>query len=297
MDKVLLVGINTYPTSPLRGCVNDVIRMSEVLTKLYNVKEEDIRMLVDSRATKGAIIERLNWLVEGVKSGDRIYFHFSGHGSQVADRNDCAEVDQLAEIICPYDFDWDPNCYITDHEFYNIFKNITEGVRFNWASDSCHSGGLASIDREISSSPTMIRSRYIEPPEDIAWKIKIAKSKGILTARESKKLNVGFISGCRSNQTSADTVINGKPCGALTYYFSQSLSKISRESLKAVVEETSKTLNRDGYEQVPEAEGSLIGFPFWETDVAVVPVTGSLPITAVKPSKRKWYFPWTWWAK
>jgi hypothetical protein len=32
-----------------------------------------------------AIMERLTWLVKGVKAGDRLLFHFSGHGSQVRD--------------------------------------------------------------------------------------------------------------------------------------------------------------------------------------------------------------------
>jgi len=291
MDKVALVGINKYPDCPLNGCVNDEIRMSELIPKYFKVAEENIRMLVDERATKWAIIERLEWLVDGVKPGDRLFFHFSGHGSQVASRNDVAEVDQLSEIICPVDMAWDPDHYITDWELYQIFKQIPEGVKFNWMSDSCHSGGLASIDRGFHNPPIQ-KSRFWAPPADVMWKIKIAKSKGIVSARESKKLNVGFVSGCKSNQTSADTVINGKPCGAMTYYFAEALEKMIDKPLVAVVAEAGKQLKQDGYEQIPEAEGSLIGFPFWGESVTSVPAAPVIP--AKKPCKRCWIFPWTW---
>jgi len=50
-------------------------------------KVDDIRVVTDERATKKAIMERLTWLVKGAKVGDRLLFHFSGHGSQVRDRN------------------------------------------------------------------------------------------------------------------------------------------------------------------------------------------------------------------
>jgi hypothetical protein len=45
-------------------------------------------MLADRRATKDSIMARLNlkWLMNGVKPGDLLVFHYSGHGSEVRDR-------------------------------------------------------------------------------------------------------------------------------------------------------------------------------------------------------------------
>jgi len=303
MYKVFLASINTYPGCPLSGCVNDAIRMSQLLPKHFPVAEDNIRLLVDDRATKAAIMERLEWLVDGVKPGDHLYFHFSGHGSQVAERNDQHEVDQLSEIICPVDMAWDPDHYITDWELYDIFKVIPEGVMFNWASDSCHSGGLASIDRGIHNSPLQ-KPKFWAPPADVQWKINIAKKKGIKTARESKKLNVGFISGCGSGQTSADTVINGEHCGAFTYYYAEALEKLLKNPLVNVCAETVKQLKQDGYSQRPEPDGALINLPFWGEPVAANPVVPAAPVVPVipavpvaKPCKRHWYFPWTWGCK
>jgi len=293
MDKLLLVGINTYPSAPLSGCVNDTLDVSDLMPKQYQVNEDNIRLLLNERATKIAIMERLWWLVDGVKPGDRLYFHFSGHGSQTAERSGQGEVDQLAEIICPYDMAWDPDHYITDAELYEVFKNVPEGVKFNWASDSCHSGGLASIDRMFHNPPVQ-KARFWAPPVDIQWRINVAKKKGIITARESKKLNVGFVSGCRSDQTSADTFINGRPCGALTHYFLESLKQMKDKPFVDVVMAARNALKQAGYQQEPQAEGSLINCPFWGEPVAVAPAS---VVPVKKPCKRRWYFPWTWWCK
>ena len=98
--KALLVGINDYQgVSDLRGCVNDVLDMHFSLRSLFGFKTEEIRTLTNDRATKDHITHRLRWLTEGAKSGDYLVFHFSGHGSQIRDRNRDELVDHLDEII------------------------------------------------------------------------------------------------------------------------------------------------------------------------------------------------------
>ncbi|MCX5909662.1 MAG: caspase family protein, partial [Deltaproteobacteria bacterium] len=95
--KALLVGINHYQMmgSDLQGCVNDVTNVRDILRKYFGFKNDDIRMIIDERATKKAILERLQWLVRGAKNGDQLLFHFSGHGSQVRDR----EGDELKDKL------------------------------------------------------------------------------------------------------------------------------------------------------------------------------------------------------
>ena len=41
----------------------------------------------------------MKWLLGGVQSGDSLFFHFSGHGSQVIDHSGDEE-DGLDETIC-----------------------------------------------------------------------------------------------------------------------------------------------------------------------------------------------------
>jgi hypothetical protein len=83
MKKAFLVGINKYTGSPLRGCVNDVVVIHQILTTKFGFKNENVKIITDYEATKKNIINGLKWLTQGVKSGDSIVFHYSGHGSQV----------------------------------------------------------------------------------------------------------------------------------------------------------------------------------------------------------------------
>ncbi len=63
--KALLVGVNKYclPGCDLKGCVNDMTNMRDVLLKYFGFKAEQVRLVVDERATLEAILERLEWLV------------------------------------------------------------------------------------------------------------------------------------------------------------------------------------------------------------------------------------------
>ena len=145
--KALLVGINDYKgISDLRGCVNDVTNMRSILKTYLGFQNADIRLLTDSRATKANIITRLNWLVRGAKAGDYLIFHFSGHGSQVRDRDGDELSDRMDELLCPYDMNWEGN-YITDDDLRAIFKKLPQGVLLEVFLDSCHSGtGLRAMD-------------------------------------------------------------------------------------------------------------------------------------------------------
>ena len=65
-NKALLVGINTYPNASnnLRGCINDIIDMENFITSKNKVyPKENIKTLIDSRATKKGILNQLNWLL------------------------------------------------------------------------------------------------------------------------------------------------------------------------------------------------------------------------------------------
>ena len=140
MKKALLVGINDYPgtQNDLMGCVNDITNVYDVLVKYYGFKPSDVTLLADKRATTKAILDALGKLIASGSSGDTLVFHYSGHGSQVADPEG-DEADGKDEIICPYDFDWDKS-YIKDDDFARIFKDLKKGVTLEVILDSCHSG-------------------------------------------------------------------------------------------------------------------------------------------------------------
>lgn len=259
--KALLVGINEYPGCPLFGCVNDVNNFAQHLVDRYKFQMDSIRLLCDARATTMEILTRLSWLVD-VKPGDQCLFYYSGHGAQVATRDKTHEIDGLDEVICPVDFDWTDGHLIRDKQFFQIFSRIPQGVKFNWVSDSCHSGDLTK-DLLPQNPHVKIPKRMI-PPADIAWRNRAAKSKGHAPrAIVGGKLDVGYISGCRSDQTSADTVMGGKPCGALSYFLLESLKALPpATTVVDLVKHINGDLAKNSYDQQPQAEGARVNMPF-----------------------------------
>lgn len=257
-DKVLLVGINKYPGAELNGCINDIQDMANLLVGRLGFNHEDIFMLVDGRATTNAILDKLDWLAN-CSPGDRILFHYSGHGAQTPSY-DGSGLNGLADCICPVDFDWSPGHMIIDKQFSSIFGCIPNGVRFNWVSDSCHSGDLT---KGIPKPNTKPRS-YPVPP-DIQWNIQAAKSKKTIAVSRGMvggKLDVGFISGCRSDQTSADAYFNGRYNGALTYFLLQSFGSTLSSPLIQVVADVNQRLSGNGYDQNPQVQGARQTKPF-----------------------------------
>lgn len=262
MNKALLVGINLYPDNELHGCINDVRDMASFLTQKCSFSASDIRLLMDARATTQGIRERITWLLDGAKAGDRIFFHYSGHGAQVATRNHKAEIDGLYEVICPVDFDWTEPHMIRDKEFHKLFASVPTGVEFVWVSDSCHSGDL-SRDFSLAKGKAKDRHKTILPPADLDWRLRTAAEKKITALsmnKSAQNLNVALISGCKSDQTSADAYIKGRYNGALTYYLLSELKKSGglTKDLTTVVKNVNAALKNGRYTQQPQLEGSTV---------------------------------------
>jgi len=157
--KALLIGINQYPdpAARLEGCVNDVFRMSATLQE-SGFSPDDIRVVLDSRATAAGIVDRLHWLLEDTRPGDERFLFYSGHGAQIPSLNPRGESDNLDECLCPYDFDWTPEHSVTDKRFRELYTQLPYDARFVAMFDCCHSGGLT---REGG------RPRGLTPPDDI----------------------------------------------------------------------------------------------------------------------------------
>lgn len=266
MNKALLVGINAYPAAPLRGCINDISDMASLLVERCGFAMNDVRMLADDRATTAAIFERLNWLVDGAVSGDRLFFHYSGHGTQMATRDHQGEVDGLDEVICPFDFDWKDEHVIRDKDFKRIFGSVPLGVEFIWVSDSCHSGDLS---RDIPPPDSIIRQ--YPAPVDIRWRVDSARLLGQSALTMNRMIedtdSVALIYGCRSDQTSADSVFDGRANGALTYFLLQALHEEGGTALpldKLLEVVRAKIVAAEKYRQVPGVEGSpsIVSRPF-----------------------------------
>ncbi|KJZ36975.1 hypothetical protein VC33_14320 [Pseudomonas fluorescens] len=159
-DKALLIGINNYPnpSDRLEGCVNDVFLMSSLLQE-SNFSPDDIRVVLDDRATTAGIRDRLHWLLDDAQAGDRRVLFYSGHGAQIPNTNAAGEADRIDECLCPWDFDWTPQHAIVDNDFRDLYIQLPYDTQFITIFDCCHSGGMT---REGAR-----RARGLTPPDDI----------------------------------------------------------------------------------------------------------------------------------
>ena len=166
--KALLVGINDYARSAipdLRGAVNDVSRLAEILQKQMHFPEANIVKLTDQEATRDRILSELSKLVNSTQKEDILYIHFSGHGSQVADQNG-DEKDGYDETFLSYDARQQGIPDIVDDEFEQLFNKLaSDNVLIVF--DSCHSGtvtrSVPSADPEIAEIQEQIKPRVVDP--------------------------------------------------------------------------------------------------------------------------------------
>ena len=262
-NKALLVGINAYPnpSNNLRGCINDILDMEYLITsknKIY--PKENIRTLTDSRATKKGILTALNWLLLGASAGDQILFHYSGHGAQLPSRSPSLEKDGLDEIICPYDFRGENAAAtaISDKEFASIFTKIPKGVHFVWISDSCHSEDLSRKHEIVETNNDITDTRFrrfnYKNSTQQAEAIEPVASLGTAVV----PLHGALLSGCASNQLSADAYINNRFNGAFTHYLIKNLSLYGQDaSMQEIVKYVNIDLMENDYDQNPQSEGLL----------------------------------------
>lgn len=275
--KAFLVGINDYAPvgtggPDLRGCVNDVRDMAHTLNALGIVPAAPatMKIVTDARATRAAILNGFKWLIAGAKKGDVLIFHYSGHGSQIADVVG-EELDGRDETICPHDYA--TAGMIKDDDFRALLTGLPAGVNLDVILDSCHSGTGTRELAALATAPEeqTVAYRYVEPPIDWGYFLEadpalprrgIFKSNGATglgQAVVAPGLNHVLWAGCRDNQTSAEAPISGVWRGAFTYCYCQALRRagttVTRRRLDALV---SADLSRLGYSQIPQLEGTKV---------------------------------------
>lgn len=159
--KALLVGISNYPTNSGWNKINALndIRLLKAALLEQGFTEKDILVLSETKATKQGILTAFKKHFAYLKPGDFAYFHFSGHGQQVIDRNK-DELDELDEAIVPYDAVRTPNAtyagqnHILDDELNNLFKTLRSELKESGqlfvTIDACHSGSISRGKENLS---------------------------------------------------------------------------------------------------------------------------------------------------
>lgn len=258
--RALIVGINYVGTgNDLKGCINDANNMHEYLqTKGFT----EFKLVLEKEATTAGIKSGLEWLVEGAGAGDILFFHYSGHGSQLPSKT---EPDGFEEIICPIDLNWRDKV-ITDDTLRQIFNKVPFGVNITLLLDCCHSGTMLDQTesfepgaRSLTKSKTKkkIFSRYLKPPAAVYKKV---TNRTLVDWNASRDVNTNalLIAGCQSNQTSADAYINGKYQGAATASLLKSVKNNESITYKQLITEMREFMKVNKFTQVPQLDGSHV---------------------------------------
>ncbi|CAE6399128.1 unnamed protein product [Rhizoctonia solani] len=176
----------------LAGCHADA---NDILDLLRNGEytNRDIRVLADvpglpdsQRPTRENIINGLLWLSEGCRSGDRRFFHYAGHGTQVQDK-DGDEEDGYDEAIQPVDWatkyqHGDEGLIIDDELRDFLVDPLPSNSTLTAVVDCCHSGTILDMEQETRAVPT--RSQTLG-----------SMARGVVPSRPSLILKMRF---CRS---------------------------------------------------------------------------------------------------
>lgn len=293
--KALLVGVNYIGTgAQLGGCITDARNQKKLFMEQFGFLEENILLLTEDqdpsmRPTNARIREGIKWLLEGAAAGDLLFFHFSGHGTQVPDLT-CVEGDGRSECLCPLDCDmarWQETVILDTEINQWFFQELPPHVRCVLFFDCCHSGTEANLQctREFGAVPDIIPRRF-PISDELAAQIfanknnmvpaatgtgpkKSSESGMAATTSVNPNRKLWQLSGCQDEQTSADAFINNVRQGAFTWAWTAALRAANFKATYAELFEATKRLLRDGnYKQVPSMgtqHPSLESFQFLGT--------------------------------
>eukprot|EP00811_Abedinium_folium_P034693 NODE_7554_length_1569_cov_2.013176.p1 GENE.NODE_7554_length_1569_cov_2.013176~~NODE_7554_length_1569_cov_2.013176.p1 ORF type:complete len:404 (-),score=109.89 NODE_7554_length_1569_cov_2.013176:192-1403(-) len=238
--RALLVGCNYGGTSAeLRGCINDVRRINNLLISRLGFDRHSIRVLTDDQCnphsvpTRANMVEGMRWLVTGARPGDVLFFHFSGHGGQALDPT-YSEEDGYDETLCPTDFQIAGQ--IVDNEVFDtVCAPLPSGAKLTALMDCCHSGTALDLPFTWSGPGS--------------W---VEETNPCFCAAD-----IQLVSGCEDSQYSADAHGRyGEPAGALTTAFCDCLERGSVQPHQQLLSGLQQHLRQRGHSQRPQLTSS-----------------------------------------
>ncbi|KIY50851.1 hypothetical protein FISHEDRAFT_38321 [Fistulina hepatica ATCC 64428] len=217
--KAVCIGINYTGTNHrLYGCINDAENVHNFLITKHNFPKGNVLLLTDKPGsryppTRKNMLKAMRWLVKDACPHDSLFFHYSGHGGQTPDL-DGDETDGLDEVVFPLDYQTEGHILddAIQQDMHSLMvKPLPAGCRLTALFDSCHSGTVLDLPYIYSAHGRLrgshvsdrARLRLATPADVISW------------------------SGCKDDETSADTFSGGIAVGAMSHAFIETLSMSS----------------------------------------------------------------------
>ena len=243
----LIIAIGNYPDPssnrwPVISSLNDVPLIKNTLVISQRFSEKNIRVLIDSQATKAGIVNALDELVATVKKGDIVVIHFSSHGGQLEDDNS-DEIDQLDETIVPYGaaFSRDPEKFSRLSAGYlrdDLVGDYVTRIRNKLGAkgdllviiDACHSGsgtrGVQTAKIRGGNIP-MVSNKFQANKIAGQQQAGVFKEENTTTKLNADAATYVVVSGAMAQESNYEcNDDNGNPVGSLSYAFSKSVSSL-----------------------------------------------------------------------
>jgi hypothetical protein len=223
MKRALLIGINyTGTDSALNGCVNDISNINKfLLENVSGYSKDSITVLTDDpksslKPTKQNMESNIKKFVTGCKSGDTLFFYYSGHGSQLSDNNG-DESDGRDSVLVPADYKTS-GVIRDDWLFANMVNCLPAGVLLWTFTDCCHSGTMLDLQFNLQSNSVYTKGNSNKNIKynSSEWSNQFGLSNEKSTTSQADVFN---FSGCLDPQTSADAFIRNQSQGAFTACF------------------------------------------------------------------------------
>lgn len=202
----VVIGISNYRNiAGLKFADRDARAFADWLTSPYGgvTNIDDIKLLTNENATQTAVADALYWLLGNVKSGDKAYIYFAGHGD--VERKDPSEPGYL---LC---YDVSNHAYsgggaidlVSLQRVITGIITLSENSKVIVIMDACHSGKLAG--NKIQGNKLILEN-------------------AIFSATYA---NVTKILSCEPNQVSYEDTKFGTGRGIFSYSLMQALSGLA----------------------------------------------------------------------
>jgi len=229
--RALLIGVHNYEHGPNSvfadlNTGSDVQVIRQTLIDKFGFAPADIVTLTSaSQTTRQSIVDTFRKvLIDGVRPGDVLYFHYSGHGSQVADPKEPTGLD---ETIVPSDWETDGSKDIRDKELGSLISQAVaeHPSSFLLTFDSCHSGTITRGGRMMVRGVSY-EKRYGRPaPNGVSTRGARMQLRGArMQLRGGVDPGYVVISACRDDQSAVETEDqNHQPIGRLSYLLASAM--------------------------------------------------------------------------
>lgn len=221
-NRALLIGIGKYKTGTQWSEIHGDADV-DLLKPLLEKKGFEVTTLKNDEATKQGIVAALNQLIKECNKGDKVYFHFSGHGQPMEDLNGDEET-SYDQTMVPYDAviyyeegEYEGENHFLDDEYSYYINSLRNKLGYSGklfiAIDACHSEGMQRGDSDtIVVRGTDYTFRFNGKKPDRKFKVPVTLSSGA---------SMVIVSACGKEEVNYEyRTSSGKMFGSLTYYMS-----------------------------------------------------------------------------